>query len=470
MATKPQSAFNDASKKKRKQTESIALSSDSEIETEPKKDPISFPRFLVVEPKDDNSFEKVSPFAIAKSVQCNVGTVKSVKKMQSGSLLIEVSTLAYAGLVLKLETLAGIPVTATPHRTLNSSRGVIRCRDLRDCDDAEVLEELGCEGVVAVKHMTMKRDGKTEPTNTFILTFNTPNLPTHVKVGYLRVQVDQFIPGPLRCFKCQHYGHGRFTCRRPETCARCGEEGHTDQACGKPAKCANCSGDHPAYSKQCPHWKKQAEITKVKTEQGISFRDAQDIVEKRTGPQAGSYASKASSSPISKNPGMSPGNVHVACQTDLTWLSASEAPLLLTSVSSPTLSLVAEAASQTAQPASKVNEPTAPANHTTAQISSTSSYPPSLTNASPSISPPVAPKPTLLNPARKNVSELRSNTGKKPPAESQIQKGATASSKPENRFLALQTDAMDTLDALEKEKKHKQGPKIKPPDKAPQKS
>ena len=82
--------------------------------------------------------------------------MKSVKKIQSGSLLIEVSTLAYASLVLKLETLVGIPVTATPHRTLNFSRGVIRCCDLRDCDDAEVLEELEFEGVVAVKHMTMQ--------------------------------------------------------------------------------------------------------------------------------------------------------------------------------------------------------------------------------------------------------------------------------------------------------------------------
>ena len=70
-----------------------------------------------------------------------------------------------------LETLAGISVSATPHRTLNSSRGVIRCRDLRDCDDTEVLEELACDSVIAVKHMMMNKDGKTEPTNTFISYF-----------------------------------------------------------------------------------------------------------------------------------------------------------------------------------------------------------------------------------------------------------------------------------------------------------
>ena len=102
------------------------------------------------------------------------------------------------------------------------------------------------------------------------------------------------------------------------------------------------------------------------TERGISFRDAQDIVEKRmdSGPQAGSYASKAGSKPMSKNL----GNLNVSCQTDLTWPLASEAPLPLISVSSPTRSLVAEAASRTAQSTSKFIEPIVPVSHITIQI------------------------------------------------------------------------------------------------------
>jgi hypothetical protein len=61
------------------------------------------------------------------------------------------------------------------------------------------------------------------------------------------------------------------------------------------------------------------------------------------------------------------------------------------------------------------------------------------------------------------------NTGKKHPTENQLQKGTTAPQKPGNRFLALQTDAMDTSDPLEKEKKLKLVTKIKPPDKIPPK-
>ena len=137
-----------------------------------------------------------------------------------------------------------------------------------------------------------------------------------------------------------------------------------------------------------------------KTERGISYRDAQDIVEKRMGPgpQAGSYASKVGSKPLFKNL----GNVTVSCQTDLTWPFASEVPLSLTSVPS-TVSLVAEAASQTAQPTYKFIEPTVPVSHITLQIPSTSVTPSSSTNASPSTSTFVAPKQIHLNTGKKRL-------------------------------------------------------------------
>ena len=51
--------------------------------------------------------------------------MKSVIKLYSGSLLIEVTTQAYVELVMKLETLAGIPVAAMPYILRFMSRGVM---------------------------------------------------------------------------------------------------------------------------------------------------------------------------------------------------------------------------------------------------------------------------------------------------------------------------------------------------------
>ena len=129
-----------------------------------------------------------------------------------------------------------------------------------------------------------------------------------------------------------------------------------------------------------------------------------------SGPQAGSYASKVGNKPIYKNL----GNATVSCQTDLTWPFTSEAPLPLISVSSPTLSPVAEAASQTAQSTSKFIEPTIPVSHITIQMPSTSVTPSSSTNASPSTSTFGALKQIHLNTGKRTVTDILSNTGKKP--------------------------------------------------------
>ena len=87
-----------------------------------------------------------------------------------------------------------------------------------------------------------------------------------------------FVPNPLRCLKCQRFGHGHNTCRGCETCFRCGEEGHDGKSCQKDPMCKNCKGDHMSSSKQCPIWKKEKEILKVKTEKKITYPEAKRIV------------------------------------------------------------------------------------------------------------------------------------------------------------------------------------------------
>ena len=71
----------------------------------------------------------------------------------------DVTTLAYADLVMKLETFAGIPVSATlTHSTPAAHHNV--SQPSRLCSEAHDDDE----------------DDKIEPTNTFIFTFDTLNL------------------------------------------------------------------------------------------------------------------------------------------------------------------------------------------------------------------------------------------------------------------------------------------------------
>ena len=46
--------------------------------------------------------------------------------------------------------------------------------------------------VTDVPRNTVRRDGIIKPTNTFVLTFNSSNLPTVVKIGFINVKVDVY--------------------------------------------------------------------------------------------------------------------------------------------------------------------------------------------------------------------------------------------------------------------------------------
>jgi hypothetical protein len=72
--------------------------------------------------------------------------LKMPKKLRNGSVLIEVACKAQADNALKMQMWVSTPAKVTAHRSLNTCKGVIRCRDLRDCSDAEVLEALESRG------------------------------------------------------------------------------------------------------------------------------------------------------------------------------------------------------------------------------------------------------------------------------------------------------------------------------------
>ncbi|XP_061190460.1 uncharacterized protein LOC133198380 [Saccostrea echinata] len=155
---------------------------------------------------------------------------------------------------------------------------VCRDHDLNDIPEQEIQCELESQGVVSVKRFTKKRNDNIEPTNTYLLTFCTPTLPTNIKVGLYIMKIETFVPNPLRCFKCQRFGHGQSNCKSADACFRCGEEGHDGKGCQKDPKCKNCKGDHMASSKQCPVWQKEKNIQKVKAEKRIPYPEAKKLV------------------------------------------------------------------------------------------------------------------------------------------------------------------------------------------------
>jgi len=215
-----------------------------------------FPRWLVIEAADsDTSLSRLSPFALGLALQAQIGTLKAVKRLQRGDILVEIDKHSYSRMLLGLTQLAGVPVKVSPHRSLNTSRGVIRSRDIADCNVEEIVEELQPQGVTAASIIHVRDGDSRRRTNTVVLTFAFPQPPKHITAGYLRVPVEPYIPNPLRWFNCQKYGHSSRACKSTALCVHCGESGHEAAQCKNHQKCINCKGDNSPSSRECPKWK-----------------------------------------------------------------------------------------------------------------------------------------------------------------------------------------------------------------------
>ena len=100
----------------------------------------TFLRFILIESTDENQFiSKLSPFVIEKQITSFIGTPKSVKSLKNGSLLVEISTKQQYLNLLKQDVFFKVPVKIYAHPFLISSKGVIRCRDLENCETDEII-------------------------------------------------------------------------------------------------------------------------------------------------------------------------------------------------------------------------------------------------------------------------------------------------------------------------------------------
>ncbi|GFV24688.1 uncharacterized protein TNCV_881581 [Trichonephila clavipes] len=161
-------------------------------------------------------------------------------------------------------------------------------------------------------------------------------LPSTIKAGYLNCKIRPYIPNPLRCFKCQRFGHSKTSCRGQLTCSRCASVGHSSADCTLEPKCINCSQLHSADSKLCPKWKIEKQIQEIKTNKSISYFEARKLIVPQL---TQTYAQALKPSTISTTTQTDPNITSIICPP-LQYLKplSSENPMPSTSSSVSTVS------------------------------------------------------------------------------------------------------------------------------------
>lgn len=256
----------------------------------------SFAKYLMATSTDSSqSLTKTNPFKLAKAINEKItGKLNNVTTLSNGFLLLECNNSHQSTILQNTKSLNNIPVSITPHKTMNFSKGVIRCRDIHEMTSENIIAELHDQGVIDSRRISIKRDGQTIETHTYILTFNTLQLPKIINVGYQIVRVEKYIPPPLQCRHCLLYGHTETKCRRQvPRCARCGENHKLNECHQESIKCIHCSGEHLSFSKSCPKWKTEQEIVTLKHTLNLTFPEARKRIQQKTGISYASVATKS---------------------------------------------------------------------------------------------------------------------------------------------------------------------------------
>jgi len=100
------------------------------------------------------------------------------------------------------------------------------------------------------------------------------DLTSEVRIGYLNFKIRPYVSKPLRCFKCNRFGHVANHCKVKERCSKCGEQ-HSWTLCPSTAlNCPNCHGKHAANDRSCPRYKQEEQVLKIKSSRNVSYAEA----------------------------------------------------------------------------------------------------------------------------------------------------------------------------------------------------
>ena len=245
-----------------------------------------FPRFLVIEGLDPNkTLWRVNGTILDKTID-GATSVTTKREWMGKAVLVEVNYEAYSTNLLKLTQIGDMPVRVSAHQSLNYAKGMVKFgQAAQDLTNEDLARDLNVSRrnrdqpqVKDASRVTITKGDKKVQTGTFFLTFDTPTLPEHIFLGFERFDIEQYIPLPRRCFKCQQFGHEARTCRATEDiCPLClGTHKHDDCPNKESLKCPNCDGAHPATSRECPAFLTEKRALEIQVESHYTFSAARE--------------------------------------------------------------------------------------------------------------------------------------------------------------------------------------------------
>ena len=181
--------------------------------------------------------------------------------------------------VLNLEKIGSWNVDCRLPQNRTISYGVIPLELEASVEEMETYLKESNQHVLKLQRLLKGRGKNKTLAKCVKVTFNSPECPSHIYIGYSRVSVNLFIDSPWQCFNCQRFYHNAANCHSKARCLLCGQEHNLKDCPGKnkndfKVKCVNCHGTHAANYGGCKKFKEAKKVERIRAEQNISFSDA----------------------------------------------------------------------------------------------------------------------------------------------------------------------------------------------------
>lgn len=239
---------------------------------------------VVIGFKEGCDIGKIGLVALTTGLKKALGEVERAYPMRGGSrLLIQCKNKAQRDKALSVQTICKLEVSEVRMFGERRVKGVISGIPLGEKVE-DLMKAIKGGTVVSMRRLQAKRNGERVDSTSVLLEFKEAVLPERVMVGYMSFCVREYVPPPMRCYKCQRYGHIAKVCHSKQRCGKCGGEHEYGQCSdAEIKKCCNCGGDHTAAYGGCPARKKAVVIQQVKTSRNLTYADAAKIVQGESG-------------------------------------------------------------------------------------------------------------------------------------------------------------------------------------------
>ncbi|KAI2645876.1 Nucleic-acid-binding protein from transposon X-element [Labeo rohita] len=235
---------------------------------------------VLVKFKEGSDINDVGLCALTYGLKKALGDIEMAKILRDGRLLIKCKNIGQRDKALKIQSVCKKEVGEVRKFGEWGTKGVISGIPLGE-KLVELRKVIKGGTVVSVKRLQANRNGEKLDSTSVLLGFKEQVLPERVMIGYMSFYVREYVPPPIRCNKCQRYGHIAKVCKGKQRCGKCGGE-HEYGKCSDrdERKCRNCGGDHTAAYGGCPVRKRAVEVQQIRTARNLSYAEAVKSVER----------------------------------------------------------------------------------------------------------------------------------------------------------------------------------------------